>query len=212
MRNLDLPGANVVYISDWLSSTEAGLALTALLNEVPWTQHQVRLFGRSLPAPRLSAWIGDPGASYTYSRTRHEPQPWTPVLSQLRQRLCTELGADFNSVLVNRYRDGRDSMGWHADDEAELGAEPLIASVSLGATRRMHFRPRQSGSASTSLDLESGSLLLMSGGTQQHYQHAINKTRTKVAERINLTFRSIVRMAGLADPTQLPMKPMPLVK
>ena len=161
-----------------------------LLAEIPWSQHQVRIFGRDLPSPRLSAWIGDPGASYTYSRVRHEPLAWTPTLVLLRSQLRAEFGIDFNSVLANRYRDGRDSMGWHADNEAELGAEPIIASISLGATRQMRFRSRAAGArGSVALALEHGSLLWMAGGTQQHYQHAINKTRASVGERINLTFR-----------------------
>ena len=190
MQRVALHDADVRYRSSWLPQSTADSMLRDLLAEIPWTQHRVRIFGRDLPSPRLSAWVGDPGASYTYSRVRHEPLPWTPTLALLRGQLHAEFGIDFNSVLANRYRDGRDSMGWHADDEAELGAEPVIASISLGATRQMRFRSRAAGArGSVALALEHGSLLWMAGGTQQHYQHAISKTRATVGERINLTFR-----------------------
>jgi alkylated DNA repair dioxygenase AlkB len=188
-RLLALPGAEVRYIEGWLDPDQALTAMQALRIEVPFTQHPVRMFGRDLLAPRLSAWIGDPGASYTYSRVLHEPLPWTPTLAALRDRLDTELSLRFNSVLVNCYRDGRDSMGWHADDEPELGAEPLIASVSLGAERVMRFRSRGEDRETVALSLAPGSLLLMAGRTQQLYQHAIDKTRAAVGERINLTYR-----------------------
>ncbi|MGE4070058.1 MAG: alpha-ketoglutarate-dependent dioxygenase AlkB [Lysobacterales bacterium] len=196
MVDIALPGAKVGYLSGWLTAFSADGALNALLTEVPFSQHRVRMFGRELPAPRLSAWIGDPGAAYRYSRVRHEPLPWTPTLQALRERLQEDLGCAFNSVLVNRYRSGADSMGWHADDEAELGAEPVIASVSLGATRSMRFRSRTLDPIRLSLPLEHGSLLLMAGQTQALYQHAVDKTRAPVAERINLTFRLIRPVSG----------------
>lgn len=190
LQRIALPDADVRYLPRWLPQSAADAMLPVVVEEVPWTQHHVHIFGRELPSPRLSAWIGDPGASYTYSRVRHEPLPWTPVLSGLRERLRDAFGVDFNTVLANRYRDGRDSMGWHADDEPELGAEPIIASISLGATRVMRFRARAAGAqGSVALALEHGSLLWMAGGTQRNYQHAINKTRAGVGERVNLTFR-----------------------
>lgn len=190
-ERIALPGADVLYQPGWMPVAEAGALRQRLSHEVPWTQHRVRMFGRELPSPRLSAWIGDADAVYTYSRVRHQPAPWTPALAQLRERLQAELGAPFNSVLANRYRDGRDSMGWHADDERELGPEPLIASISLGAVRRMRFRARDR-SAVAALDLAGGSLLLMGGHTQALYQHAVDKTRGDTGERINLTFRMIL--------------------
>ena len=183
-----LPGAELHYAFDWLAADEADAMQAALIDEMPWSQHRVRLFGKELPAPRLSAWIGDPGAAYTYSRVRHEPQPWTPTLTRLRERLQAATGAPFNSVLANRYRNGRDSMGWHADDEPELGERPLIASVSLGAPRVFQLKPR-GGGRTQSLLLTHGSLLLMGGETQRLYVHALPKTARPVGERINLTFR-----------------------
>lgn len=197
LERIALPGADVLYQPGWMPPAEAGALKQRLVHEIPWSQHRVRLFGRELPSPRLSAWIGDSGAVYTYSRVRHQPAPWTPTLAQLRERLQAELGAQFNSVLANRYRDGRDSMGWHADDEPELGPEPLIASISLGATRHMRFRARDR-SAAGAIDLADGSLLLMGGHTQARYQHAVDKTRAETGERINLTFRWI-HPAGNGD-------------
>lgn len=187
---LTLPGAELRYLPEWLPAAVADALLVQLKLSLPWSQHRVRLFGRELPSPRLSAWIGDPGASYRYSGVVHCPLPWTTELSALRHRLEQAFGCPFNSVLVNRYRDGQDSMGWHADDEPELGAEPVIASISLGATRTLHFRARH-GDAKLALDLAHGSLLLMSGTTQQQYLHAIHKSRRPLGERINLTFRQI---------------------
>ena len=130
------------------------------------------MFGREVDSPRLSCWIGDPEAVYTYSRTRFVPHPWPASLLPLRERLSDELGVAFNSVLANLYRDGRDRMGWHSDDEPELGPRPVIASVSLGATRRFSLKPR-AGGASRHLDLPHGSLLVMAGDTQAAWRHAL---------------------------------------
>ncbi len=174
----------------WLARTEADAAFVALLAEVPWEVHHIRLFGRSVASPRLSCWIGDADASYTYSGERFEPKPWFPGLLALRARLEGELDARFNSVLANLYRDGRDAMGWHRDDEPELGAAPLIASVSLGATRR--FLLKDETGSRHAIELASGDLLLMSGRSQQHYRHALPRTAKPVGPRINLTFRRIV--------------------
>ena len=150
----------------------------------------MRLFGRDVPAPRLSCWIGDAGTTYTYSRVRFEPRPWPPSVAALRDAIASATGFLPNSVLANRYRDGRDAMGWHADAEPELGPEPVIASLSLGAPRRFVLRHRTRG-LRHELVLAPGSLLLMAGATQAHWQHAL--PRAKVAgPRINLTFRRIV--------------------
>ena len=197
-RQLALPGADVRYIDNWLDADSAQSVLTRLGTEVAYSQHRVRMFGRELMAPRLSAWVGDADAVYTYSRVRYQPLAWTPTLADLRDRLLAEFGVRFNSVLVNRYRDGHDSMGWHADDEPELGPEPLIASVSLGAERRLRFRSRATPRVASAVDLASGSLLMMAGRTQQLYQHAIDKTRMPVGERINLTYR-VIRVGTAAS-------------
>ncbi|MDO7847965.1 alpha-ketoglutarate-dependent dioxygenase AlkB [Hymenobacter sp. M29] len=194
---LALPGADLLFDPGFLSETEAAALLASLSAEVAWEQRTIRLFGQQFPQPRLTAWYGSAEARYTYSGLTWEPRPWTPTLLALRQRLETATGARFNSVLLNLYRDGRDSMGWHADDEPELGPAPTIASLSLGATRRFRLRPR-SGLVHPplSVDLASGSLLLMRGATQQHWQHALPKTTRPLGPRLNLTFRWVAGSDG----------------
>jgi alkylated DNA repair dioxygenase AlkB len=173
----------------FLTPSEADAAFVALIDEVPWTQHSIRLFGRLQPSPRLSSWHGDADAAYRYSGVRHAPQAWTPTLKALRMQLEIALGERFNSVLCNRYRHGQDSMGWHADDEPELGPQPVIASVNLGATRRFDFKRRDRSSQRYSIELRHGALLVMMGDTQALWLHQIAKTRAPVSERINLTYR-----------------------
>lgn len=202
---LPLPGADMRLCPGWLGRSEADALLTSLREAVAWENHRVRLFGRELPSPRLSCWIGDPGTGYTYSGTRFEPRPWPEPLLDLRQRVERDCDARFNSVLANLYRDGDDAMGWHSDDEPELGHAPVIASLSLGATRRFRLRPKRAKVvgervASQAIELEHGSLLRMAGETQRHYQHALPRTRSVRDARINLTFRwiDISRSPGLA--------------
>lgn len=193
LQPLALSGADMLFDPQFLPPAEAATLLAALSGAVAWEQRSIRLFGQNHPQPRLSAWYGDAGAAYTYSGLRWEPRPWLPALAALRQRLEAATGARFNSVLLNHYRDGHDSMGYHADDEPELGPAPVIASLSLGATRRFRLRPRPGGegvgAAPLGLDLTSGSLLLMRGATQQNWQHAVPKTARPVGPRLNLTFR-----------------------
>ncbi|WP_374013090.1 alpha-ketoglutarate-dependent dioxygenase AlkB [Pseudoxanthomonas koreensis] len=187
-----LPDAQVRLARDWLAPEAAADLMAALLHEVPWETHHVRLFGRTLPSPRLSCWIGDAEAVYRYSGSRFQPRPWTPSLAALRARLQDALGQPFNSVLANRYRSGADAMGWHSDDEPELGPEPLIASLSLGATRRFLLRHRHDAGVRLALELPAGSLLLMQGATQRCWKHALPRTARPVGERINLTFRQVL--------------------
>ncbi len=165
--------------------------LLELRHGIEWQQEEILIFGRRRLVPRLVAWHGDPLARYTYSGTGHEPRPWTATLLEIRARVEALTGVAFNSVLLNLYRDGADSMGWHADDEPELGRNPQIASVSLGATRRFRLQHRRRKSETLSLDLGHGSLLLMAGETQHHWRHRVPKTAAPVGERINLTFRRI---------------------
>lgn len=186
---LDLPQADVAYAAQALRDPDLWLA--RLRAEVPWETHRIRLFGRSIDSPRLSCWIGDDDAVYTYSGTRFDPHGWTPALTALRLWLEGVLHAPFNSVLCNLYRSGQDSMGWHSDDEAELGAEPVIASLSLGAVRRFRLRHKRDTSQRLELELAPGSLLVMRGITQRHYRHDLPKSARAIGERINLTFRFI---------------------
>ncbi|OGX88395.1 alpha-ketoglutarate-dependent dioxygenase AlkB family protein [Hymenobacter glacialis] len=191
LLSIPLPQADLLFDPDFLPAAEANALLAHFIADVAWEQRAIRMFGRELPQPRLTAWHGDPAARYTYSGLTWEPRPWTPPLRDLCQRLEASTGARFNSVLLNYYRDGRDSMGWHADDEPELGTAPIIASLSLGATRRFRLRPigSRAGLAPIGLDLPNGSLLLMRGLTQQHWQHALPKTARPAGPRLNLTFR-----------------------
>ncbi|UGB37552.1 alpha-ketoglutarate-dependent dioxygenase AlkB family protein [Frateuria soli] len=190
---LALAGADLVLWTDWLSRAEADALLAELLETVPWETHVIRMFGREVASPRLSCWIGDPGASYVYSRTRFDPHPWPSALAALRPRMEQACGSAFNSVLANLYRDGNDAMGWHSDDETELGPAPVIASLSLGAPRRFVFRPKAPrGSVALELALPHGSLLRMAGETQRLYQHALPRMARVEAPRINLTFRRIL--------------------
>ena len=187
-----LPAADILMDVDFMPAGEADTLLRTLTDTVPWEQRSITLFGQRHPQPRLTAWYGDAGSAYTYSGLRWEPLPWLPVLATLRARLEAACDAHFNSVLLNLYRDGQDSMGYHADDEPELGPAPTIASLSLGATRRFRLRPRAGlGAPPLGLDLTNGSLLLMRGQTQQHWQHAIPKTARPAGPRINLTFRRV---------------------
>ena len=183
-------GSAVLHVS-FLSPNEADDVLRVLLTEIPWQQHSITLFGKEVPEPRLSAWIAEPGVSYFYSGRRREPLPWTSTLVDIRERAATVAGAGFNSVLANLYRDGNDAMGWHADDEPELGPTPVIASVSLGAERRFDLRHNESGETVSAL-LPHGSLLVMSGDSQHAWKHRIARTARVGSPRINLTFRSVV--------------------
>lgn len=158
-------------------------------SELEWEQEDITIFGRTVRQPRLISWYGDPGARYAYSGLVLEPRSWHPALLKLKRQIESFTRHRFNSVLANAYRDGSDSMGWHSDDEKELGPKPFIASLSLGEERR--FLLRQKGRKSSGLLLEHGSLLLMKGDCQQRFQHALPKTRRKIGLRINLTFREI---------------------
>ena len=191
LQPLPLPGAELAFDRGWLAAAEADALFDALVAQVPWEVHRIRLFGREVDSPRLSCWIGDEGAAYTYSGTRFAPRAWPGGLQALRARLARELGIDFNSVLANLYRDGRDAMGWHSDDEPELGAQPVIASLSLGATRRFVLKSRHAPAQRLALELPHGSLLVMRGDTQRRYRHALPRTARPVGPRVNLTFRRV---------------------
>jgi alkylated DNA repair dioxygenase AlkB len=192
---ISLPQAEVLLDPQFLSPEAAAGLLAELSATIEWEHKPIKIFGKEVMQPRLTAWYGDPSARYAYSGLALEPLPWTPALQQLRQQVEAATQARFNSVLLNLYRTGQDSMGWHADNEPELGPEPIIASVSLGATRRFRLRPRHPNlllHAPVSLDLSAGSLLLMRSPTQQHWLHAVPKTARPTAPRLNLTFRLIV--------------------
>ena len=191
MTPYDIPGGELHFNPRWLPRAEADALLEALMDEVRWETHRIKMFGKEHDSPRRSCWIGDAGASYVYSRVRFDPRPWPLSLAALRPRIDQASGVAMNSVLANLYRSGQDAMGWHSDDEPELGTRPVIASLSLGGARRFRFRHRRDHSKTFAIELPHGSLLLMSGDTQANWQHALPRTSKPVAPRLNLTFRRI---------------------
>lgn len=186
-----LTDAEIYYFPKFLGLSEATEAFGVLRNEVPWQQDSIKVFGKTHLQPRLTALYGVAGRTYTYSGIRMSPYPFTPLLLKLKEKVEAAVAHNFTSCLLNLYRDGRDSNGWHADNEKELGRQPVIASLSLGASRRFRLKHRKDKSLSYSLDLAPGSLLLMKGATQTYWLHQIPKTKIVVGERINLTFRHI---------------------
>jgi alkylated DNA repair dioxygenase AlkB len=183
-------GLDATYMPGFLPPAVADAAFRALTG-LEWGRDRLRIFGREQPAPRLSAWYGDAGVIYRYSGVAHAARPWPAVIAELRTRIAAHTGKSFNFVLANLYRNGGDSMGWHADDEAALGATPVIASLSFGAERRLRFRRRGRAGASRAIDLALGSLLVMWGRSQRDWQHALPKAKHVDGLRINLTFRRI---------------------
>lgn len=175
-----------VYVPDFYPADQ----LHQLEQEISWRQDTFKIFGKTNLLPRYTAYYGDEGASYAYSGIVNQPQVWTAALTEIRRHLMTALGESFNAVLVNRYADGSQHMGYHADDESELGPAPMIASLSFGATRRFLIRSRD-GRERFGLDLEDRSLTIMAGSFQKDYVHALAKTKRDVGLRINLTFRLI---------------------
>jgi alkylated DNA repair dioxygenase AlkB len=179
----------VTYEPAFLEPAFADRALETLAAETAWRQESIRMFGRSVAIPRLTAWCGDLGTTYTYSGLTNEPAPWTPLLEELRERVSRAAGARFNSVLLNLYRSGADGMGWHADNEPEIGDAP-IASLSLGAQRTFQLKHR-TDEERRQVVLAHGSLLLMYAPTQRHWLHGVPKQKNVAGRRINLTFRIV---------------------
>ncbi|PMO40320.1 MULTISPECIES: alpha-ketoglutarate-dependent dioxygenase AlkB family protein [Vibrio] len=179
----------IYYDPNFLSNLEADRYFSNLRSTLPWQQERITMFGRSVLQPRLQAWHGD--VAYTYSGLTMSPHPWTPDLNELKARCEAIANVQFNSVLANLYRHGQDSMGWHQDNEPELGRNPVIASVNLGETRRFLLRNLHC-KTQLEYELSHGALLIMAGELQHHWKHAVPKTAKPKGERINLTFRHIV--------------------
>lgn len=186
---LNVPDATLYHLPGWLQDGLADQYFEALTTELNWNQDEIQVFGKWHKIPRLQAWHGDSNLSYKYSGKQFEANPWTPTLLSLKERLAL-LGLRFNSVLGNWYRNGDDKMGWHSDDEKELGLYPVIASVSFGSVRDFAFRHRRSGERFM-LPLDHGSLLIMAGQTQSYWQHSLPARKRVKSPRINLTFRQI---------------------
>jgi len=187
---IDLPDADIRYWPDFLNNADAGRLFDLFVREVDWRQERITLYGKTHDVPRLSCWMADDGLDYGYSNMTMHPVAWSAEVSRLKQKLEKKTMYRFNSVLLNYYRDGQDSNGWHADDEPELGINPVIASLSLGAARDFKLRHKVNKQLKYSIALDNGSLLLMQGQTQACWQHHIPK-RANAKGRINLTFRTI---------------------
>lgn len=189
-EQLAMPDADVWLLHDWIKPKTADQLLSHFTQALAWEQPSIKMFGKLVKVPRLQAWYGDESAAYTYSGLKMKPHPWEQKLAQLKAYCEQTCDAPFNSVLANLYRNGQDSMGMHADDEPELGKEPVIASVSLGQTRQFDFKHRVS-KEKVRIELHHGSLLIMRGKTQENWQHGINKTKRVQQSRMNFTFRYV---------------------
>jgi alkylated DNA repair dioxygenase AlkB len=187
LLNLD---GELDFIEDFIPDREADAFLVRLQEDLAWQEENIIIAGRKIQVPRLVCWYGDPGARYRYSGVDHPPSIWTETLRALKERVEAKSGRRFNSVLGNLYRNGNDAMGWHADNEPELGPEPFIASLSFGAERRFELRHDKTRH-NLSLTLSHGSLLLMGGRLQRHWRHRIPRMPGMQDPRINLTFRTI---------------------
>ncbi len=184
-------GLNVEYFPAAIDSETADSWFAGLLGTVKWKQDEVVVYGKRHLTPRLDCWMGESWMSYTYSNNTMSPQPWQSLPLQIKVMVEKITSDSFNSVLINYYRNGQDSNGWHADDEPELGKQPVIASLSLGAPRDFHLRHKRNKQLKHTISLEHGSLLLMRGSTQELWQHQVPK-RANAQARINLTFRTMV--------------------
>ncbi|CAM4150477.1 alpha-ketoglutarate-dependent dioxygenase AlkB family protein [Gillisia limnaea] len=190
--NLNLPNANVTYCAGFLEPNTADRYFQIFLKELNWQHHDITIFGKKIPQPRLTALYAINELPYSYSNLTLIPKKFTLELLEIQQKVNAHTGKDFTHCLVNLYRDGNDSMGWHSDDEKELGIDPVIASVSLGGVRSFQLKHKNIKDQRFKLDLEHGSLFLMAGSTQHFWKHQLPKTKKQVAPRINLTFRTIL--------------------
>jgi alkylated DNA repair dioxygenase AlkB len=184
-------GVSLVLVRAFYEQTESDPLFTTLLSDLDWQEEEIFIFNKWVKVPRLMCWYGDPDAYYEYSGVVHQPMPWTSDLQSIREKVGQHCQCAFNSVLANLYRDGKDSMGCHADDEPELGDNPTIASLSLGESRlfKMHHKKSKQ---TLNIDLQHGDLLVMGGTCQQYWVHSIPKTQSPKTPRINLTFRKIL--------------------
>jgi alkylated DNA repair dioxygenase AlkB len=191
MITLDMEDASIQYYPNFFDPKEADKIFTDLMNSTAWQQDNIVVFGKKYAQPRLTALYGNEGKSYTYSNITMHPKVWSAILLEIKKKIETIIDANFSTVLLNLYRDGNDSNGWHADNEKELGENPIIASVSFGAERYFNLKHNTIKDQKHKLILEHGSLLVMQGTTQHFWKHQIAKTTKITTPRINLTFRII---------------------
>jgi len=187
-----LPEELLAYTPALFDKDESDCLFDKLTREAPWKQTVQKMYDKQVLTPRLSAWYGDPGTDYSFSGRVANPTPWTPELLTVRQRVEPLAGIKFNSVLLNYYRDGNDSVAWHSDKESVLGKNPIIASVTFGQVRSFDIRNKADHSIRYSIRLEHGSFLLMKAGLQQDWEHRIAKSAKPMKPRLNLTFRVVI--------------------
>jgi alkylated DNA repair dioxygenase AlkB len=180
-----------IYIEDFYKTVKADSLFQGLLEEINWKQEKMNMYGREISFPRLTAWYGDSDKPYSFSGITLQPEPWTEHLSSIKTEVDKIAEVSFNSVLLNRYRNGNDSISWHTDAEKELGRNPVIASVNFGATRKFQLKHMHTNEK-IDIQLSHGSLLVMKGELQHYWKHQVPKTKKLVKERINLTFRKIL--------------------
>lgn len=192
MEEIKLKNAEIIYIQNFLSLKEAQEYFNILIKDLKWEQYYIKIFGKTHAQPRLSALYAINTDPYTYSGLTLKPLRFHPVLKDLQEKLAEFAEIEFTHCLANLYRDGSDGMGLHADDEKELGTNPVIASISLGAHRKFRLKHREDKEKKLDLILEDGSLLLMQGPTQHYWKHELPRTRKPLGPRINLTFRKII--------------------
>jgi len=190
--SLGLPNSSIDYYPEFYSAEKTTQLFNTLRNNISWKQEQVKVFGKWYLQPRLTAFYAKNTKSYSYSSLKLEPLPFSLELLSIKENIENHIQLKFTSCLANLYRDGKDSNGWHADDEKELGENPVIASLSLGEARFFKFRNKENHLLKEKILLEPGSLLIMKGATQHFWQHQLPKTQKKVGERINLTFRILL--------------------
>jgi len=188
---LDMIDADVTYYPDFFNDQEADVLFKELLEHSPWQHDDITVFGKTYKQPRLTALYASNKKSYSYSNITMIPHNFSKELLTIKSRIENEVHEEFSTCLINLYRDGTDSIGWHSDDEKELGMNPIIGSVSLGVERIFHFKHKQNKDLKERLILKHGSLLLMKGATQHNWLHQIPKTKKPIGKRINLTFRVI---------------------
>ena len=187
----NIPDADIEYYPNFFESNRADEFFEKLKNEIPWQQDNITVFGKMHPQPRLTALFGNEGKPYSYSNIVMQPNTWNPLLLFIKNEIEEICQENFTTVLLNYYRDGKDSNGWHADNEKELGRNPVIVSVSFGSERSFHLQHNAIKEQKLKINLEHGSLLIMKGTTQHYWKHQISKTAKEIGPRINLTFRII---------------------
>jgi alkylated DNA repair dioxygenase AlkB len=190
-KKIKIKDGELYYDRFFFSNIEANKYFNLLKKEIQWQQDNIKIFGKIYMQPRLTALYANNNKSYSYSNIKMQPITFTPTLFDIKSKIEKRINSQFTSCLLNLYRNGQDSNGWHADNEKELGLNPVIASLSLGAERVFHMKHRNDKKEKVKINLTNGSLLVMRGRTQHHWLHQIPKTRKKVGERINLTFRII---------------------